>query len=824
MHWFHSFLRTMSQRQSREKQEKPLSLHERMALFQSSPPANERTLGGGGGGGGKKKGRSDSNSSTQQVPTQQVQTEKKHGKTSKDNSPTALSKAPPSKTNTKALSAPPLDTCHDQELRPFLLPSHCHALFASLCGLKEEGLLLDCSLNLSGSSVQAHQLVLATVSQKVKEWLLSEKKTFKELNLCSVEKEECPITPAGLKTLMNFAYCGTVDVAYNEGIVLEEILTACRCLGAERLAELHMDEAPPSGSDERGRSLQMIKKMWERRVGCDIIIKTENGECFPAHRLILAAGGDYFRALFCGGLRESEEEVVCLRGVQACVLRSLFQFIYSGQLNLGWTNVWDVTEAAMQFQLQGALTLCLNFLQDRMDDGSCLDTLSLAEAYGLEQLGRAAEDYILAHFQRVSEGEKFKDLPCLYLERLLERDALSADSEVAVFRAVVAWVEEDKAQRLNSLPGLLQRIRFPLMTPHELLEVQGSRLLNRNSVGSPALDTVRKLLEGKPRIGYKPRTPNQVLVLVGGDSVNENFERREPNHCLWFARRFLRGEGLIRTVEWEPLARLPEPSRLRHCVCVLNNILYILGGRKYYGKLDILKSAVRFHPAQGRWECLPDMNSPRDYFAAVCCGGKVFVLGGNYDDMNCLDSVEYYTPEENTWRSAHPLDTPTCGHAAAVLDGEIFVSGGCDSHLRCLPALWHYDPVYGCSTLAPMSRGSGRAGHVMLAVGNQLVVAGGLQPMWMGFGDQLQCEAYDLLRNTWTPLPLLPRPHLSPAATCVDGQLYVLGGSSADSARDTPYVHRYDPRENCWDKLGMMPRPYADLAACALQIPISLRG
>lgn len=85
----------------------------------------------------------------------------------------------------------------------------------------------------------------------------------------------------------------------------------------------------------------------------------------------------------------------------------------------------------------------------------------------------------------------------------------------------------------------------------------------------------------------------KVLVLVGGDSVNDNFERREPNRSLWFAQRFLRGEGLIRTIEWEPLVQLPEPPRLRHCVCVLDNSLYILGGRKYYGKLDILKSVVR---------------------------------------------------------------------------------------------------------------------------------------------------------------------------------------------------------------------------------------
>ncbi|XP_016113858.1 kelch-like protein 33 [Sinocyclocheilus grahami] len=146
--------------------------------------------------------------------------------------------------------------------------------------------------------------------------------------------------------------------------------------------------------------------------------------------------------------------------------------------------------------------------------------------------------------------------------------------------------------------------------------------------------------------------------------------------------------------------------------------------------------------------------------------------------------------------SSHPLDAPLCGHAAAMLNRQMFVSGGCDSHLRCYPSLWLYDPVHGCSKRAPMTEGVGWAGHVMLVSGQRLVVAGGLQSMWAGFEVQLQCESYDPARDSWTSFPVLPQPHISPAAA-LGGQLYILGGSLADSARDTPWVHRYDPQAKC---------------------------
>lgn len=155
-----------------------------------------------------------------------------------------------------------------------------------------------------------------------------------------------------------------------------------------------------------------------------------------AHRVVLAAGGDYFRALLCGGLRESTEDVVCLRGVAPRVIESILCFIYTGQLRLGWSQIWELTDALFQFQLQGPLSLCIDFLRERMDESTCLDVLVLAETYGLVQLGQAAEEYILAHFQSVSAGEKFKDVPCSLLAKLLEKDSLCVESEVIFFISV----------------------------------------------------------------------------------------------------------------------------------------------------------------------------------------------------------------------------------------------------------------------------------------------------------------------------------------------------------------------------------------------------
>ncbi|XP_070785893.1 kelch-like protein 33 [Enoplosus armatus] len=736
--------------------------------------------------------------------------------------PGTLLQTPKRGTDTELKHMPDRHPLHHQssslpkepDLFPYILPSHSDILFTRLQSLQEEELLLDCIFPLQGNSFQAHRLVLAAASQTTDVFFGSKQK-------CKLGMEEIAhrLTPVGLRAVLDFAYRGDVAVDLSKEDVMEEVLNACRCLKMERLRQRCMSKVTTSAATEREKSLAIIKDMWERGVGCDVAIQAESGERYSAHRVVLAAGGDYFRALLCGGLRESSEDVVCLRGVASRVIKSMLGFIYTGQLRLGWSQIWDLTDAVVQFQLQGALSLCVDFLRDRMDESTCLDVLVLAETYGLVQLGQAAEEYIQAHFQCISAGEKFKDVPCSLLDRLLEKDSLCVESEIVAFRAVVSWVEDNPKKRLPALPGLLHRVRLPLLSSSELQEALSCSLLCRSPGARGSLEALQSLLKGDYRgPECRPRTPNQVLVLVGGDTVDDEFTKRVPSQTLWFAQQFHRGPGLIRSIEWRPFAKLPEPARFRHCVCLLNNKLYVLGGRKYYGALDILKSALRFDLSQRKWERLPDMLYQRDYFSAVCLDGKVFALGGNRDDNQYLDAVEYYAPEENTWRWAHPLDTAVCGHAAAVLDGQIYISGGCDPHQRCLPSMWHYHPSRGCSTRAPMTAGAGRAGHIMLALGRGLVVAGGLQPLWMGFGDQLLCELYDPIHDSWSSTSALPRPHLSPGATVLDGRLYVVGGSSASTARDTKWVHRYDPMEGCWENLGAMPHPYTDLAACSLPL------
>lgn len=61
----------------------------------------------------------------------------------------------------------------------------------------------------------------------------------------------CHVTYAGLKAVLNFAYNGEVNMNFTEARNPEEVLTACRCLGVERFAEVCKAEVPSTGRAEK---------------------------------------------------------------------------------------------------------------------------------------------------------------------------------------------------------------------------------------------------------------------------------------------------------------------------------------------------------------------------------------------------------------------------------------------------------------------------------------------------------------------------------------------------------------------------------------------
>ncbi|XP_041044326.1 kelch-like protein 32 isoform X7 [Carcharodon carcharias] len=94
---------------------------------------------------------------------------------------------------------------------------------------------------------------------------------------------------------------------------------------------------------------------------CDVILVAEEQK-FHAHKAVLAACSDYFRAMFSLCMVESVAEEVSLHGVTSLGLKQALDFAYTGQILLEPGIVQDVLAAGSHLQLLELLKLCSHYL------------------------------------------------------------------------------------------------------------------------------------------------------------------------------------------------------------------------------------------------------------------------------------------------------------------------------------------------------------------------------------------------------------------------------------------------------------------------------
>ncbi|XP_063159159.1 kelch-like protein 33 [Candoia aspera] len=700
---------------------------------------------------------------------------------------------------------------------------HAEGFFTAAVQLRGQDLLVDMTVTLGLKNYKAHSILLAAVSSVFLQRLEHEEQ--------EVMKLDGVTTPSGWEAILNFAYTGELEPT---PVKAGDILDAAEALGVPRVAEIcktvligteNGDRLSPA--EEKWKTLQRLEELYNEGIGWDLELKAE-GDTFRVHRLALACGCEFFHGMFTSGMKETQQAKAPLcTQFTAADLGLIISFAYSGVLRGGWDYMFEAAQAALQYQVSGILDLCLDLFHYKLTPESSLDVLSFSCAYDLHDLEKSAEKFILSNFAHVMETPKFLDLPLNQLVGFLGADSLYILNELEAFQGAIRWLDADWAGRMNCAEKVLSCIRFPLMSTRELKQVRKEEMMAApGRLYTLMVESLASIPPGPSKMEQLPcrvRYPEKVIVISGGDTLTKNMATRSPCQDFWFTHRFLSGIGLVKQVEWRCLGKLPEKPRFRHAVAVKDNVMYLFGGKHYYGVRDTMCSVFRFDPLCRSWERLADMTNCRSYFPVVFLNGFFYALGGSSNEVYCLDLVECYEPQSNTWRPCAPLPTPVCGHAACVLDGCIYISGGSDGSCRCQSSLIRYRPDGPPFLLAPMQEE--RAGHIMEVLNRRIYVAGGLR--WRdghgGYADQLTCEVYSPDQDMWVTLSPLPQAHVIAASVVLTGELYVMGGYSHNTYRDTHLIHCYNPSHDRWVNMGTMPQAYADLKACVLEVPPSLR-
>ncbi|XP_059061241.1 BTB/POZ domain-containing protein 9 [Achroia grisella] len=277
------------------------------------------------------------------------------------------------------------------------------------------------------------------------------------------------------------------------------------------------------------------------------------GHRIPAHKVILAASSDYFRALLYGGMREANQAEVELQApLQA--FKALLRYVYSGHMGLSLLRedtVLDMLGLAHQFNFQELEAAISDYLRQVLALRNVCAVLDAARLYGLDALMDYCYNFLDRNAIEVLQHDTFMQLSVEALQGLLERDSFFAP-EVDIFKAVCDWFsanqgwaksESGQAQvekilkcvrlTLMSLEDLLTVVRpFSLVTPDMLLDA----IQQKTQTKSTDLPH-RGLLLPEENVATVARGARVVAgdmrsALLDGDTDNYDMERGYTRHTI----------------------------------------------------------------------------------------------------------------------------------------------------------------------------------------------------------------------------------------------------------------------------------------------------
>lgn len=529
-----------------------------------------------------------------------------------------------------------------------------------------------------------------------------------------------------------------------------------------------------------------LHELYKDRMFCDVTLVVEEGHEFPAHRVILAAGSPYFSAMFRNDHLESTQSRVMLNDIETSSLEGILDFLYSSRLSISETNVQSILRVASLLQITSVVEACCEFLRVRLDPENCLGIHQFADIHGCVSLSEVSWKFILEHFQEVVVSEEFLSVPPNHLQALFQSGDIRVQSEVDILDSVLLWYSHNSLERQESLPNLLQYIKFPLI-PLQLIQ---EKLLNKFPLYDPIHGLLNMQLNGlqyKHTSDFDPYLPRKsigndhsLIYVVGGETfpgrttVN-TAEEYNPSKDTW--------------TELAPMLT----ARRGVGVGLLNGCIYVVGGSD---SRDALRLVERYDPKSNTWTRVADLNQERSSVSAAVVNGNLYAVGGYDGFSSCLKSIEKYNSESNTWSYMNEMNIPRSMSTVGILNDKLYIIGGYDG-ASDLSSCEMYDPL--TDIWVPIaSMTSCRCMSGVGVLGGLLYVVGGCDCA----RSLRSVDVYDPQANSWSLVAETAEARSGVGVCVVGDKLYALGGYTGSGYCDT--VEEFNQSTSQWSVVSAM--------------------
>ena len=521
----------------------------------------------------------------------------------------------------------------------------------------------------------------------------------------------------------------------------------------------------------------------------DVTIEVDT-DMIAANRLILSCCSRFFEGMFDLEMKEKYRDPVQINGFDGKAVKTLIDFMYSGEITIKNENVMDLLAASDYLQVGEVKQFCFDFLESILSSDNWFAIRSAADLYQNEHLQNQVAEYMSKNFDAVIETDEFKSLDkdgvCAFIENIDRSHVM----EESIFKGLIIWCQVDNLSRKIDFPELFVKlIKLDAMEGENLEEtVLKEDLVIENKYCLKVL--AQSVCQQRKNFGATK------IVSFGGRDVN--------GKCIEIYRCANKSSQ-----------QYPDlPIRLYgHCALMSNNYIYCIGGSANYrnGKPIGSKNVWRMNindPAF-EWKEVAPLSEERFLMGGTLFCEVLTVAGGS-GKKSYLSSVEFYQAAVNEWKNGYPLQEPRSCCSLIASDQHLYVLGGSatGTYLSSvertgnLKEQWHQ----------VQSMQIPRKWFAAIYCNGFIYAVGGK------CDDDTTTntvEKYDVDKDEWTYVSSMNTQRRSHAACVMNGKIFVVGGLDA-SGEAVKAIECYFPATDCWRVVGTIDEKLFHHAVVAL--------
>ncbi|XP_077969774.1 uncharacterized protein LOC120331545 isoform X1 [Styela clava] len=198
---------------------------------------------------------------------------------------------------------------------------------------------------------------------------------------------------------------------------------------------MNEDYIKQTNSTQGGLLMTALDSLREQNILCDFDVKVGD-KSFRAHRCVLAASSEYFKAMFTSEMKESRDGFINMKDVDHNGISQCIEFMYKGVGNLKMEYVQQILQASNLLQMVGLTNFCFHYLKTNLSQTNCLSVINLAQAYDRHDIKEQAEQVLITNFKSVISSEMF-----LFIIKpdLLRYIKVSNASYQTSWQAMITW-------------------------------------------------------------------------------------------------------------------------------------------------------------------------------------------------------------------------------------------------------------------------------------------------------------------------------------------------------------------------------------------------